>query len=54
MTAETEKPQRAQAPDHGKGAADRDRRGRYGFGRPAHGSDPGVQYGFGERRESRR
>jgi hypothetical protein len=32
----------------------RDCRGPYGFGRPAHGSQPGARYAFGDGRQSRR
>lgn len=36
-------------PPSGKGeAAPGDYRGTYGYGRPAHGSDPKASYGFGE------
>jgi hypothetical protein len=31
--------------------ADGDNRGRFGYGRPAHGSEPGAQYKFGEPQE---
>ena len=32
----------------GLSSGEEDYRGRYGYGRPAHGSDPSARYGFPE------
>ncbi len=37
------------APQTGPSSAEGDFRGRYGYGRPAHGSDPRATYTFGRR-----
>ncbi|MGQ7793793.1 hypothetical protein ACUN0C_15410 [Faunimonas sp. B44] len=37
------------APQSGPAPAEGDSRGRYGYGRPAHGSDPRATYTFGRR-----
>jgi hypothetical protein len=54
MTAEMAKAQASGDTTDRRGRGDRDYRGPYGFGRRAHGSQPGAQYGFGESRDSRK
>ena len=52
VTPEVPDPKPADAVDKPRAStAEGDDRGRFGYGRPAHGSEPGAQYKFGEQQE---
>ena len=51
-TPDTSSPKPGEAAENSEAsAAEGDDRGRFGYGRPAHGSDPSAQYKFGEPQE---